>query len=116
MTRGASTAKISLSGSSEESIRAAHIWLSDFFLCPSKTRFVQNNFITHFGEEEHMQLKNIMCKNNISIEEILKQGKASIVLTGNSIGNVAVALLEVERILPEGFCGRGGEDVLRLYK
>lgn len=40
-----------------------------------------------------------MSKNNISIEEILKQGKANIVLIGNSIRNVAVALLEVERIL-----------------
>lgn len=96
---GASTAKISLSGSSEESMREAHLWLSDLLLCPSVTRTVQNNFITHFGEDEYRQLTNIMCKNNISIEEFLKQGQANIVLTGNSIGNVAVAFLEVESLL-----------------
>lgn len=46
-----------------------------------------------------MQLTNIMCKNNISIKEFIKQGQASIVVTGNSIENVAVAFLEVEKIL-----------------
>lgn len=96
---GASTAKISLQGSSEESLREAHAWLTEVLLRPSITRIVKNNFITHFGEEEFMQLTNVMCKNNISIKEFLKQGQASIVVTGNSIENVAVAFLEVEKIL-----------------
>lgn len=96
---GASTAKISLSGSSAESVQEAHVWLTDILLHPTASRIVQNNFITHFGEEEYMQLTTIMGKNNISIEEFLKQGQASIILTGNSIINVTVAFLEVENIL-----------------
>lgn len=102
---GASTAKISLSGSSEESMREAHVWLTGILLCPSCVpsviRIVQNNFITHFGEKEYTQLTKIMRKHNISIEEFLKQGQASIVVTGNSTENVAVAFLEVEEMLCE---------------
>lgn len=94
----ASTAKISLSGSSEESTREAHAWLADVLCCSSPTRTVQNNFITHFGEEEYQRLTNIMRKNNISVKESLKRGQASLVLTGLSAG-VAVAFLEVENML-----------------
>lgn len=79
-------------------MRQAHAWLSDILLHPSRTRIVQNNFITHFGEEEYVQLTDIMRKNNISVEEFLKQGQATIALMGNPTA-VAVAFLEVENML-----------------
>lgn len=96
---GASTAKITLNGSSEESRREAYVWLSDILLCPHVTRVIQNNFITHFGEEEYLQLTKIICKYNVSIEELLEKGMALLVLNGALIVNVAVAFLEVENML-----------------
>lgn len=80
-------------------MQEAHEWLRDILLHPSKTRIVQNNFITHFGEEEFMQLSSIMRNTDTSIKELLKLGQASIVLSGNSLKNVVVAFLEVEKIL-----------------
>lgn len=96
---GASTAKISLNGPSEELTREAHTWLSHVLLNPLVTRIVQNNFITHFGKEEHLQLTKIIRQCDVSIEEVLKQGKASLHLSGHSTVNVAVACLEVENML-----------------
>lgn len=96
---GASTAKISLSGPSEELRQEAHTWLSHILLNSPVTRIVQNNFITHFGKEEHLQLTKIIRQSNVSIEQVLKQGKASLHLSGTSNVAVAVACLEVENML-----------------
>lgn len=95
---GASTPKIYLSGANEESLLEARLWLSDILFNSCIDRIIKNNFITHFGEEEDLQLTNIMTKNNVSTERFLKKGQASIVLSGNIV-NVAVAFLEVENIL-----------------
>lgn len=96
---GASTAKISLSGPSEELRREAHAWLSDILLNSPVTRIVQNNFITHFGKEEQLQLTKMIHQSNISIKQVLKQGKASLHLSGTSAVTVAVVCLEVENML-----------------
>lgn len=81
-------------------MQEARSWLTDVLLRSSKSRHIQNNFITYFGEDEHRLLTEIMRKHNVSIEQVLRRGKASIVVTGKSINeNVAVAFLEVEDIL-----------------
>lgn len=83
-------------------MREAHFWLTNNLLLPSKSQHVQNNFITYFGEEEHLLLTKIMRQNNVSIEQVLRCGKARITVTGNSIKanlNTAIAFLEVEDML-----------------
>lgn len=96
---GASTAELSMSGSSEESRQEAYAWLSDVLIYPRVTRTIQNNFITHFGEEEYLQLTKIIGQNNVTIEEHLHHGVASLILNGDRIVNVAVAFLAVENML-----------------
>ncbi|XP_003962141.2 protein mono-ADP-ribosyltransferase PARP9 isoform X1 [Takifugu rubripes] len=96
---GDSTAKLSVSGSSEESRQEAYAWLSDILIHRRVMREIQNNFITHFGEEEYLQLTKIICQNNVAIEEFLNQGVARLILNGDFIVNVAVACLAVENML-----------------
>lgn len=96
---GASAAKLSVSGSSEESRQEAYVWLSDILICPHVIRVIQNNFITHFGEEEYLQLTKIIGQNNVTIEEFLDHGVARLILNGDLIVNVAVAFLAVENML-----------------
>lgn len=96
---GASTAKIRVSGSSEASRQEAYAWLYDILIRPCVTRVIQNNFITHFGEEEYLQLDKIIYQNNVAIEEFLDQGMARLILNGDFIVNVAVAFLAVENML-----------------
>lgn len=96
---GASTAKLSVSGSSEESRHEAYTWLYDILNLPHVMRVIQNNFITHFGEEEYLQLTKIIGQNNVAIEEFLDHGVARLILTGDFIVNVAVAFLAVEHML-----------------
>lgn len=96
---GASTVKLSVSGSSEESRQEAYAWLSDILIYPRETRVIQNNFITHFGEEEYLQLTKLIGQNNVAIEEFLDHGVARLILKGDRVVNVAVAFLEVEKML-----------------
>lgn len=96
---GASTAKLSVTGSSEESRQEAYTWLSDILTYPRVMRVIQNNFITHIGEEEYLQLIKLISQNNVTIEESLDQGVARLFLNGNLIVNVAVAFLAVENML-----------------
>lgn len=96
---GTSTTKLSVSGSSEESRQEACAWLYDILICRHVTRVIQNNFITHFGEEEYLQLTKIIGQNNVAIEESLDHGVARLILSGDLIVNVAVAFLAVENML-----------------
>lgn len=96
---GASTATITVSGSSEESRQEAYAWLYDILIRPCVMRVIQNNFITRFGKDDYLQLDKMIDQNNVAIEEFLDQGMARLILNGDLIVNVAVAYLVVENML-----------------
>ncbi|XP_044073699.1 protein mono-ADP-ribosyltransferase PARP9 [Siniperca chuatsi] len=93
----APTPQISLSSLSNEAIREAERWLQDL-LFSSGSVVICNNFIQHFGEQEHLQLARLIEKG-VSIEEFFVDGHASITLKGDSYEDVAVAGLQVEAML-----------------
>lgn len=94
----ASTPQISLSGPSDEATREAERWLHGLLFLPFGNVHICNNFILHFGKQEHLQLSRIM-KRGISMEEVLERGRASIIVHGDSNEDVVVAALQVEAIL-----------------
>lgn len=95
---GAPTPQISLSGPSNEATREAELWLSSVLYPSSNTAIICNNFILHFGEQEHQQLSHLMRKG-VSIVETFEKGQASITVNGGSTEDVVVARLQVEAIL-----------------
>uniref|UniRef100_A0A3Q2CMM6 Poly [ADP-ribose] polymerase 9-like n=1 Tax=Cyprinodon variegatus TaxID=28743 RepID=A0A3Q2CMM6_CYPVA len=93
------TPKISLHGSSDESKIEAKKWLSDLFQCRGVIR-IQNNFISHFSEQDHLQLSKLAVpEKGLSIEESFSQGHACITVMGKSGRDVAIAALQVEAML-----------------
>nr|XP_046259478.1 protein mono-ADP-ribosyltransferase PARP9 isoform X2 [Scatophagus argus]XP_046259479.1 protein mono-ADP-ribosyltransferase PARP9 isoform X2 [Scatophagus argus] len=94
----APTPQICLTGPSNVATREAERWLYNLLFECSGTVLIHNNFILHFGEEEHLQLSRLM-KNGISIVEFFERGHASIAVDGQSNEDVAVAGLQVEAML-----------------
>ncbi|KAM6978443.1 protein mono-ADP-ribosyltransferase PARP9 [Tautogolabrus adspersus] len=92
----AASPQISLLGSSEEATREADRWLQNLLFETCST--VRNNFILQFGEREDKQLSPLV-KQGVSYEENFENGRASIIVKGNSNEDVAVARLKVEAIL-----------------
>ncbi|XP_034549319.1 protein mono-ADP-ribosyltransferase PARP9 isoform X2 [Notolabrus celidotus] len=93
----ASFPQISLTGSSEEATREAERWLQGLF-GSSGTVVLCNNFILHFGEQEHQQLSRL-TKRGVRIQEYFQKGFAGITVKGELNEEVAVAGLQVEAIL-----------------
>lgn len=92
------TPQISLRGPSEEATREAEQWLTRLLFYFSGTIFICNNFISHFGKEELLKLSQMQTRN-ISIEEFIQHGCASIAVHGSSHVEVVVAGLQVEAML-----------------
>ncbi|XP_045909322.1 protein mono-ADP-ribosyltransferase PARP9 isoform X2 [Micropterus dolomieu] len=93
----APTPQISLSGRSAEALNEAERWLQGLFKS-SGTVVIRNNFIQHFGENEHLQLSGL-SKKGVFIEEFLSKGRASIIVNRGSNEDVAVAGFQVEAML-----------------
>ncbi|XP_068184873.1 protein mono-ADP-ribosyltransferase PARP9 [Antennarius striatus] len=94
----ASTPLISLSGPSEEATAEAEQWLRSLLFNSPGAVMICNNFILHFGEQEHLQLSRLM-KNGLSLTEFFERGCASMLVDGDSNGDVAVSGLQVEAML-----------------
>ncbi|XP_074514243.1 protein mono-ADP-ribosyltransferase PARP9 isoform X2 [Sebastes fasciatus] len=93
---GAPTPQISLNGS-EETTREADRWLSRLLFNSSGTVVICNNFVQHFGEQEHLQLSRL-TKQGVFIEEFFEKGCAGINVIGSD-EDAAVAGLQVEAML-----------------
>ncbi|XP_019945690.2 protein mono-ADP-ribosyltransferase PARP9 [Paralichthys olivaceus] len=89
--------QISLHGSSE-SIFEAEQWLRGLFKS-SDTVTIRNNFIQHFGEQEHLKLAHLSSQKTIDIEESFDKGHADITVYGDSCEDIVVAALQVEAML-----------------
>lgn len=94
----APTPQISLIGQSDEATREAERWLNRLLFEFAGTIRVCNNFILHFGEEEHLQLSRLI-KRGVSIEEVFVRNHAGIIIKGDSEEDVVVAGLQVEAML-----------------
>ncbi|XP_049903950.1 protein mono-ADP-ribosyltransferase PARP9 [Epinephelus moara] len=92
------TPQISLNGASNETTREAEQWLSRLLFRSNGKVVICNNFILHFGEEQHLQLSRLL-KSGVSIEEVFEKGHASILVKGDSDEDVVVAGLQVEAML-----------------
>ncbi|MEQ2213579.1 hypothetical protein XENOCAPTIV_017288 [Xenoophorus captivus] len=92
----APTPTISLCGLSDETTREAEKWLNDLLSVRSHT--IENNFISHFSERDHMQLSRL-AENGLVIEEFMTQGHACIAITGEMKKDCVVAALKVEAML-----------------
>ncbi|XP_035532034.1 protein mono-ADP-ribosyltransferase PARP9 [Morone saxatilis] len=90
--------QITLKGSSDAATREAERWLQGLLFGSSGAVVICNNFIQHFGEEEHRQLSRLM-KKAVSIEELFEIGRASIIVHGGLNEDVVVAGLQVEAML-----------------
>lgn len=95
----ASTPRISLSGPSQDATYDAGQWLSGLLFKTPDIVHIYNNFIMHFGEEEHQQLSQLMNQKRVIITESLESGRASISVCGDLTTNVVVAVLQVEAML-----------------
>lgn len=93
----ASSAQISLTGPSEESINEAKQWLTDLFTS-SHTINICNQFILHLGEKEHLQLSRLTTKG-VKFKESLTKGHASLTVDGNSFEDVVIAAIQLEAML-----------------
>ncbi|KAF7660860.1 hypothetical protein LDENG_00274160 [Lucifuga dentata] len=94
----ASTPQISLSSESDESTREAERWLSSLLNYSYETIIVCNNFIQHFGKKEFLQLSR-ETKRDVIIDEFLSEGRAGIMIKGNSVEDVVVVAVQVEAML-----------------
>ncbi|XP_041663639.1 protein mono-ADP-ribosyltransferase PARP9 [Cheilinus undulatus] len=90
--------QISLTGPSDEATREADRWLQNLLFEAPAVVPIHNNFILHFGEQEQRQLSDL-TKSGVSIEEYFANGRARIIVRGDSKKDVAVARLRVEAIL-----------------
>uniref|UniRef100_A0A3B3BUS4 Poly [ADP-ribose] polymerase n=1 Tax=Oryzias melastigma TaxID=30732 RepID=A0A3B3BUS4_ORYME len=89
--------RIILQGPSRESVREAEKWLKDLFYS-SKKIIIYNNFILHFGNKD-FNLLSRWNKDGVSIEEILSQGHACIVINSKSEENLFSTVVNVEALL-----------------
>ncbi|XP_042351030.1 protein mono-ADP-ribosyltransferase PARP9 [Plectropomus leopardus] len=94
----ASTPQIILKSPSNETVREAEQWLHVLLFKFFDKVVIYNNFILHFGEKEYLQLSRLM-KNGVSIEEVFEKGHAGIIVTGDTVEDVVVAVLQVEAML-----------------
>ncbi|XP_017276148.1 protein mono-ADP-ribosyltransferase PARP9 [Kryptolebias marmoratus] len=94
----ASNPQISLHGPSEESVREAEKWLSVLLNKSSRNVKISNNFLLHFGEQDHLNL-SLLTENGVSIEEFFTQGHACVEIDGRSTEDVVLAALQVEEML-----------------
>lgn len=90
--------QISLTGPSDEATREAERWLQNLLFEAPAAVPIHNNFILHFGKQEQWQLSDL-TKSGVVIEEYLANGRARIIVKGDSKKDVAIARLRVEAIL-----------------
>uniref|UniRef100_A0A8P4GBB9 Macro domain-containing protein n=1 Tax=Dicentrarchus labrax TaxID=13489 RepID=A0A8P4GBB9_DICLA len=90
--------QITLRASSDAATREAERWLQGLLFGSPGAVVISNNFIQHFGEEEHRQLSRLM-KKAVSIEELFQIGRASIIVHEGLNEDVVVAALQVEAML-----------------
>lgn len=95
---GAPAPQISLRGPSDAATREAERWLQGLLFESFGTVIICNNFIQHFGEQEHLQLSRLV-KKGVSIKELFKRGRASVIVDGDSSEDVVFAGLQVEALL-----------------
>lgn len=95
----APSAQITLFGPTDEVTREAEEWLQGLLFKSLGAVLICNNFILHFGEQEHLQLSQIMETKGVSIKEHFERGRASIIVSGGSREDVIVAALQVELML-----------------
>lgn len=95
---GAHAPQISLRGPSDAATREAERWLQGLLFESFGTVIICNNFIQHFGEQEHLQLSRLV-KKGVSIKELFKRGRASVIVDGDSSEDVVLTGLQVEALL-----------------
>ncbi|XP_037343815.2 protein mono-ADP-ribosyltransferase PARP9 isoform X2 [Pungitius pungitius] len=88
--------QISLHGPSSEVTAEAGRWLSGLLNRFSGPVVIRNNFIQHFGESEHQQLCRL---TGVAIDEAIEKGRALLSVSGRSVEDVVVAVLQVEGML-----------------
>uniref|UniRef100_G3NCP2 Macro domain-containing protein n=1 Tax=Gasterosteus aculeatus TaxID=69293 RepID=G3NCP2_GASAC len=74
----------------------ARRWLSGLLCTSSGPVVIRNNFIQHFGESKHQQLSRL---TGVTVNEFIEKGRAHLNVSGQSVEDVAVAVLEVEAML-----------------
>lgn len=88
--------RISLYSPWYEARSEARRWLSGLLGRSSGPVVIRNNFIQHFGESKHQQLSRL---TGVTVNEFIEKGRAHLNVSGQSVEDVAVAVLEVEAML-----------------
>uniref|UniRef100_A0AAQ4P953 PARP catalytic domain-containing protein n=1 Tax=Gasterosteus aculeatus aculeatus TaxID=481459 RepID=A0AAQ4P953_GASAC len=88
--------RISLYSPRYEARSEARRWLSGLLCTSSGPVVIRNNFIQHFGESKHQQLSRL---TGVTVNEFIEKGRAHLNVSGQSVEDVAVAVLEVEAML-----------------
>ncbi|MBN3326825.1 PARP9 polymerase, partial [Atractosteus spatula] len=87
---------VTVFGGSPEGQLEALAWLRST-LIPCSECVVRNNHIYYFGQKEHEELLCFQAIHKVTIQETLRDGKASLCITGHPL-NVLAARLAVETL------------------
>ncbi|XP_014323945.1 poly [ADP-ribose] polymerase 9 [Xiphophorus maculatus] len=90
--------QISLVCPSEESKHEAERWLKNRLSTDSHSVTINNNFLSHFSDHDHLQLA-VSAEKGLIVEEFFSKGHACLEINGGSKEEVAVAGLKVEAML-----------------
>ncbi|KAM8855351.1 protein mono-ADP-ribosyltransferase PARP9 isoform 1-T2 [Spinachia spinachia] len=103
--------RISLHGPPSEMRSEAERWLRGLLYRFSSPVVIRNNFIQHFGESEHQQLLSL---TGVTTNESIEKGRAHLNVSGDSVEDVVVAVLQVEAMLcnvQRGFATQEEKDL-----
>ncbi|XP_041119395.1 protein mono-ADP-ribosyltransferase PARP9 [Polyodon spathula] len=87
-------------GKDKEAVMEAKKWIGCTLFCSPKCLTIQNNHIYYFGQEQHDELSCVQYIYKVSIKEMVKDGKASLEITGTP-QSVIKTVLAVEKLCCE---------------
>ncbi|KAK6483007.1 protein mono-ADP-ribosyltransferase PARP9-like [Huso huso] len=91
---------VEICGEDKEAIMEAEKWIRHTLLRSPERLTIQNNHIYYFGQKEHVDLSRFQCIYEVSIKEMVKDGKASLEITGTP-QRVIKTMLAVEKLCCE---------------
>ncbi|MGH0134605.1 UNVERIFIED_CONTAM: hypothetical protein FKN15_033512 [Acipenser sinensis] len=91
---------VEICGEDKEALMEAEKWIRHTLLRSPERLTIQNNHIYYFGQKEHDDLSRFQCIYEVSIKEMVKDGKASLEITGTP-QRVIKTMLVVEKLCCE---------------
>ncbi|XP_033856210.3 protein mono-ADP-ribosyltransferase PARP9-like [Acipenser ruthenus] len=91
---------VEICGENKEALMEAEKWIRRTLLRSPERLTIQNNHIYYFGQKEHDELSSFQYIYDVSIKEMVKDGKAILEITGTP-QRVIKTMLAVEKLCGE---------------